>query len=88
MSLSVDGHACPSQMPIHVAVSTPQKLDILIREGHGLDSRDKDGVKRLMYATAMDKEQAFFALIEAGADPTIRDSCFFAFVDYAALCGY
>ncbi|KAH7007456.1 hypothetical protein EDB80DRAFT_457730 [Ilyonectria destructans] len=74
------------QTPLHLAISNPQYLRILIHAGYELDARDNYGITPLMYAAATDKEEAVMALVDAGSDLSARDTQWKrTFVCYAAL---
>ncbi|WJG35726.1 uncharacterized protein FOBCDRAFT_186319, partial [Fusarium oxysporum Fo47] len=74
------------QTPLHLAISNPQYLRILIQAGYELDAHDNYGITPLMYATAINKEEAVMALIDAGSDLSARDTQLNRnFMCYAAL---
>lgn len=74
------------QTPLHLAISNPQYLRILIQAGYELDARDNYGITPLMYAAATNKEEAVMALVDAGSDLSARDTQWKrTFMSYAAL---
>lgn len=59
------------QTPLHLAISIPQFLDALIREGHDTNAVDNHGKTPLMYAAATNQRDALSILIRSGADLSI-----------------
>jgi ankyrin repeat protein len=77
------------QTPIHLAISNSRHLRALINAGHDLNSVDNYGITPLMYAAATNQEECLRVLLEAGANPFIRDTRYQrTFMQYAALSGH
>jgi ankyrin repeat protein len=57
------------QSALHLAVSHPQHLEILLKSGADVNVRDKYGVTPLMYAGAIGNAQVAIRLLDCGADP-------------------
>ena len=77
------------QTPIHLAISNSRYLRALINAGHDLDAVDNYGITPLMYAAATNQEECLRVLLEAGANPFIRDRRNErTFMQYAALRGH
>lgn len=77
------------QTPLHLAVSNPRHLDALIQSGHDLDAADNYGITPLMYAAATNQEECLMKLIDAGANPHVKDTRFRrTFMHYAATRGH
>jgi ankyrin repeat protein len=74
------------QTPIHLAISDSRLLVALINAGHDLDATDNYGITPLMYAAAANQEECLIALLEAGANPNLRDTRYRrTFIQYAAI---
>ncbi|KAF4340918.1 ankyrin repeat-containing protein [Fusarium beomiforme] len=73
------------QTSLHLAISTPQYLRMLIEAGYQLNARDNYGITPLMYAAAINQEEAVIALIEAGSDLNAEDKWNRNFMFYAGL---
>lgn len=77
------------QTAVHFAVSKPRHLESLIAAGHEVNAADHYGITPLMYAAAMDREEAIMILIDAGAWLNAIDTRFKrTFIHYAALRGH
>lgn len=77
------------QTPVHFAVSNLKYLDVLIEAGHDLNSTDNYGITPLMYAAATNSQECLIALLEADANPYIRDGRYQrTFMQYAAIRGH
>ncbi|KAG4269225.1 hypothetical protein FPRO04_12100 [Fusarium proliferatum] len=61
------------QTPLHLAISKPDYLRILINAKYDLDARDNYGITPLMYAAATNQEEAVMMLIEADSDLNATD---------------
>jgi hypothetical protein len=54
-----------------------------------LDAPDDYGITPLMYAAAANQEEGLIALLEAGANPNLRDTRYRrTFIEYAAIRGH
>jgi ankyrin repeat protein len=77
------------QTPIHLAIANSGYLVALVNAGHDLDAADNYGITPLMYAAAANQEECLIALLEAGANPYLRDTRYQrTFMQYAALRGH
>ncbi|KAF8855102.1 hypothetical protein BDZ45DRAFT_805312 [Acephala macrosclerotiorum] len=77
------------QTPIHLAISNLKHLLALVNAGHDLDAADNYGITPLMYAAAANLEECLIVLLEAGANPILRDTRYKrTFVEYAAVRGH
>ncbi|KAI7759836.1 hypothetical protein LZL87_009159 [Fusarium oxysporum] len=61
------------QTSLHLAISKPDYLRILIDAGYDLDARDNYGITPLMYAAGTNQEEAVMMLIEANSDLDAAD---------------
>ncbi|RDL36101.1 uncharacterized protein BP5553_06713 [Venustampulla echinocandica] len=59
---------------LHLAVSRPQHLGILLESGADVNARDRHGITPLMYATAIGDSKVAIRLLEAGANPDLEDT--------------
>lgn len=62
------------QTALHLAVSSPDKLRILLAHCSNVDTLDKYGTTPLMYAAAYGESQAVLLLLQAGANPWAIDN--------------
>jgi ankyrin repeat protein len=77
------------QTPIHLAISNSRHLRALINAGHDLDAVDNYGFTPLMYAAATNQEECLRVLLEADANPMLRDTLQKrTFMHYAAISGH
>ena len=77
------------QTPIHLATSNLKHLLALVNAGHDLNAADNYGITPLMYAAAANLEECLIALLEAGANPYLRDTRYQrTFMQYAAIRGH
>jgi ankyrin repeat protein len=77
------------QTPIHLAISNLRHLLALVNAGHDVDAADNYGITPLMYAAAANLEECLITLLEAGANPTLRDTRYQrTFMEYAAIRGH
>lgn len=74
------------QTPLHLAVSKPDHMRVLIENGHDLNATDEYGTTPLMYAASYGDTDGVLDLIGAGADMLITDARYTrTFLHYAAL---
>ncbi|SCO00523.1 uncharacterized protein FFB20_11240 [Fusarium fujikuroi] len=74
------------QTTLHLAISKPDYLRILINAKCDLDARDNYGITPLMYAAATNQEEAVMMLIEADSDLNATDFNWNRnFIHYAGL---
>jgi ankyrin repeat protein len=77
------------QTPLHLATSNVKYLLPLINAGHDLDAADNFGITPLMYAAVANQEECLLALLDAGANPLLRDTRYNRdFLCYAAIRGH
>lgn len=77
------------QTPMHLATSNVKDLLPLINAGHDLDAADNFGITPLMYAAVVNQEECLLALLDAGANPLLRDTRYHRdFLHYAAIRGH
>jgi ankyrin repeat protein len=77
------------QTPMHLATSNVKHLLPLIHAGHDLDAADNYGTTPLMYAAAANQEECLMVLLDAGANPRLRDTRYNRdFLRYAAIRGH
>jgi len=62
------------QAALHLAVSRPHHLEILLESGADVNARDRHGITPLMYASAMGNSHVAIRLLESGADPFLVDN--------------
>lgn len=73
------------QSALHLAVSHPQHLQLLLENGANVNARDWGGRTPLMYAAAAGAIEVAIALLRGGADPWIKDNQYGKedFINYA-----
>jgi ankyrin repeat protein len=76
------------QSALHLAVSRPQHLEILLKSGADVDATDKYGITPLMYAGAIGSTEVAIRLLNAGANPYPNALRHRNFLQLAATRGY
>ena len=71
------------QSALHLAVSRPQHLEMLLKLGANIDARDKRGFTPLLYATALGNSEVVIRLLESGADPYLTTPRYQNFLQFA-----
>jgi len=87
--LPEDGTNFLGQSPIHLAVGNADIVRLLLRAGCNINATDNWGHTALMYAAAMDCQEAVLLLLSEGANPCMREEEYGRiFLDYALIRGH
>jgi ankyrin repeat protein len=62
------------QSALHLAVSCPHHIRLLLESGADVNAKDRHGITPLMYASAMGNTDLAICLLNAGANPLLKDT--------------